>query len=60
MTAYQLKPWTQVVTPHPDILDGKLDNATYAANLGSVIRQEPKCPRLYRVAAEIRAKWDTL
>ncbi|CAD5985362.1 ATP-binding protein [Planktothrix agardhii] len=52
MTAYQLKPWTQVVTPHPDILDGKLDNATYAANLGSVIRQEPKCPRLYRDARE--------
>ncbi|HEY9807902.1 MAG TPA: DUF499 domain-containing protein [Halomicronema sp.] len=52
MTAYQLKPWTQVVTPHPDILDGKLDNATYAANLGSVIRQEPQCPRLYKNARD--------
>lgn len=52
MTAYQLKPWTQVVTPHPDILEGKLDNATYAINLGSIIRQESQCSRLYRDARE--------
>lgn len=48
MTAYQLKPWTQIVTPHADIINGNLDNATYAAKLGSVIRQEPSCPSVYR------------
>ncbi len=48
MKAYQLKPWTNVTTPHADILNGNLDNATYAAKLGSVIRQEPNCPRVYR------------
>ncbi|EAW33696.1 ATP-binding protein [Lyngbya sp. PCC 8106] len=50
MTAYQLKPWTQVVTPHADILAGNLDNATYAAKLGSVIRNEASCPLVYRDA----------
>ena len=51
-SAYQIKPWTQVVTPHPDILAGNLDNATYAASLGAVIRQEPKCPKVYRDARD--------
>ncbi|WP_446684875.1 ATP-binding protein (plasmid) [Cyanobacterium sp. IPPAS B-1200] len=48
--AYQLKSWTQVVTPHPDIREGKLDNATYAAQLGAVIRNDVSCPYVYRDA----------
>ncbi len=50
--AYQLKPWTQVVTPHDDILKGNLDSSTYAASLGSVVRGEDTCPRVYRDARE--------
>lgn len=49
-SAYQLKPWTQVVTPHPDILSGNLDNAIYAASLSLVVRQDPKCPPVYKDA----------
>ncbi|MGL5872515.1 MAG: ATP-binding protein [Xenococcaceae cyanobacterium] len=50
--AYQLKPWTQIVTPHPDILEGRLDSSTYAASLGSVVRGDATCPRVYRDARE--------
>lgn len=50
MTAYQLKPWTQVVTPHQDIRDGKLDNAVFAASLSAVIRQDKNCPKVYKDA----------
>jgi predicted AAA+ superfamily ATPase len=46
-SAYQLKPWTQVVTPHQDILDGKLDSSIYAASLGQVVRQDPQCSDIY-------------
>lgn len=53
--AYQLKPWTQVVTPHPDILEGRLDSSTYAASLGAVFRQDSNCPKVYRVAREFFA-----
>jgi hypothetical protein len=54
-SAYQIKPWTQVVTPHADILNGNLDNATYAASLGAVIRQDPKCPIVYKDARDFFA-----
>jgi predicted AAA+ superfamily ATPase len=50
--AYQLKPWTQVITPHLDILEGRLDSSTYAASLGSVVRGDATCPRVYRDARE--------
>lgn len=50
--AYQLKPWTQVVIPHQDILDGKLDSSVYAASLGAVARQDPQCPAVYRNARQ--------
>ena len=55
INAYQLKPWTSVVTPHPDILEGRLDSSTYAASLGAVIRQDSTCPRVYRDAREFFA-----
>lgn len=54
-SAYQLKPWTSVVTPHPDILEGRLDSSTYAASLGAVIRQDPNCPKVYRDARDFFA-----
>lgn len=53
--AYQLKPWTQVVIPHQDILDGKLDSSVYAASLGAVVRQDPQCPAVYRNARQFFA-----
>lgn len=54
-SAYQLKPWTQIVTPHPDILNGRLDSSTYAASLGAVIRQDNTCPKVYRDARDFFA-----
>ncbi len=50
MNAYQIKPWTQVVTPHQDIRDGNLDNAVFAASLSAVIRQDKNCPKVYKDA----------
>ena len=35
-TAYQLRPWTEVVRPHPDVASGDLAMGTYAANLARV------------------------
>ncbi len=55
MNAYQLKPWTQIVTPHQDILEGRLDTSVYAASLGAVVRQDSNCPRVYRDAREFFA-----
>ncbi len=34
--AYQLRPWTDVVRPHPDVESGDLAMGTYAANLAAV------------------------
>jgi len=48
MDAYQLKPWTQVATPHDDILRGELEMSTYAADLWAVARGDPRCPKVYR------------
>ncbi len=48
MDAYQLKPWTRVATPHEDILGGRLEMSTYAADLWAVVRKDPHCPRVYR------------
>lgn len=55
MNAYQLKPWTQIVTPHQDIVEGRLDTSVYAASLGAVVRQDLNCPRVYRDAREFFA-----
>lgn len=46
--AYRLKPWTEVVRPHEDILAGRLEMSTYAADLGAVDRGNPATPRVYR------------
>jgi hypothetical protein len=50
--AYRLKPWTEVVRPHEDILAGRLEMSTYAADLGAVDRADPATPRVYRDADE--------
>jgi predicted AAA+ superfamily ATPase len=50
--AYRLKPWTEVVRPHEDILEGRLEMSTYAADLGAVDRDDPNTPRVYRDAGE--------
>jgi predicted AAA+ superfamily ATPase len=55
MIAYQLKPWTQVVTPHADIISDNIDNATFAASLSQVVRQDPNCPEVYRDARKFFA-----
>jgi hypothetical protein len=52
VAAYRLKPWTQVVRPHDDILSGNLEMSTYAADLGAVDRNDPNTPRVYREARE--------
>ena len=33
-----LKPWRQIVTPHPDVASGKYQQAEFAADLGQVFR----------------------
>lgn len=50
--AYRLKPWTEVVRPHEDILEGRLEMSTYAADLGAVDRADTSTPRVYRDADE--------
>src|SRR3989454_6873241 len=35
-----LRPWRQVVTPHPDVASGKYPQAEFAADLGQVYRAE--------------------
>jgi hypothetical protein len=50
--AYRLKPWTEVLRPHEDILAGNLEMSTYAADLGAVDRGDPNSPRIYRDARE--------
>ncbi|MEM8532532.1 MAG: DUF499 domain-containing protein [Chloroflexota bacterium] len=48
--ASTLKPWTDVVTPHPDIRDGRLEISTYAADLWAVAFDSEHCPDVYRTA----------
>jgi hypothetical protein len=35
-----MKPWLQVVVPHKDIREGKLDEAVFAASLGDVVQDK--------------------
>lgn len=44
----RLKNWTQIATPHGDIVEGALDMATYAADLGAVHRGDASAPGVYR------------
>lgn len=46
--AFRPSPWTEVIRPHEDILTGRLEMSTYAADLGAVDRDDPNTPRVYR------------
>jgi predicted AAA+ superfamily ATPase len=35
-----LRPWREVVTPHPDVASGRFQQAEFAADLGQVVRYE--------------------
>ena len=52
--AYQLRPWTDVVRPHPDVESGDLAMGTYAANLAAV-RFSGSGPAVYAEAHEFFA-----
>src|SRR6266852_742352 len=39
-TVAGLKPWREVVTPHPDVASGRYQQAEFAADLGQVYRNE--------------------
>lgn len=47
-----LAPWKDVVRPHEDIRDGRLEMGTYAADLGRVASGDPNLPTTYRDPAE--------
>ena len=50
--AHRLRPWNEIVRPHADILEGDLEMATYAADLGAVDRADENTPRVYLDARE--------
>lgn len=50
--AYRLKSWTDVVKPHDDIVGGRLEMSTYAADIGAVDRLDPHVPKVYQDARE--------
>ncbi len=52
--AYTLRPWTDVVDPHPDVRSGDLAMGTYAANLAKVAIESAGA-EVYRDAGEFFA-----
>jgi hypothetical protein len=48
MTAFQLRPWSQVVHLHPDVEAGDTAVATYAIDLGALVAGDRNVPRVYR------------
>jgi Protein of unknown function (DUF499) len=48
MDAYKLRPWTDVVRLHPDVLSGSTAVATYAIDLGALVARDPNVPAVYR------------
>ena len=54
-TAYQLRPWTEVVRPHPDVASGDLAMGTYAANLARVAYRGEDSAAVYADPAEFFA-----
>jgi hypothetical protein len=53
--AYTLKPWTDVVRPHPDVASGDLAMGTYAANLAAVAFRGESSVSVYSDAGEFFA-----
>lgn len=54
-TAYTLRPWTDVVEPHPDVRSGELSMGTYAANLAAVAAGEHRGAEVYSNAEQFFA-----
>lgn len=54
-TIRQLRPWTDVVRPHPDVASGDLAMGTYAANLAAVAYATGNAPSVYADAREFYA-----
>jgi len=54
-SARQLRPWTDVVRPHPDVASGDLAMGTYAANLAAVAYETGNAPSVYSDAREFYA-----
>jgi Protein of unknown function (DUF499) len=54
-TVRQLRPWTDVVRPHPDVASGDLAMGTYAANLAAVAYVTGNAPSVYADAREFYA-----
>lgn len=50
--AYTLKPWSDVVEPHPDVSSGELSMGTYAANLAAVASGEHRGAEIYADAEQ--------
>ncbi len=48
MTTHQLRPWSQIVYLHPDVESGNTALATYAIDLGALVRGESGVPAVYR------------
>jgi len=53
--AYTLKPWNDVVRPHPDVASGDLAMGTYAANLAAVAYRAESTVSVYADAGEFFA-----
>src|ERR1019366_1360692 len=51
----KLRPWTDVVRPHPDVASGDLAMGTYAANLAAVAYATGNAPSVYADAREFYA-----
>ncbi len=54
-TPYQLRPWTDVVRPHPDVASGDLAMGTYAANLARVAYRGEAATSVYAEPREFFA-----
>lgn len=48
MPTNQLRPWSQVVHLHPDVESGSTAVATYAIDLGALVREDATVPAVYR------------
>lgn len=47
-----LRPWRQIVTPHPDVASGQYQQAEFAADLSAVHRNDPTTAGEYRDPVE--------
>lgn len=48
MSIHTLKPWTELVTLHPDVESGKLAESVFAIDLGAIASDDKEIPPVYR------------